>query len=610
MIKKIILLSFVVVCLICSISMVSAHEGMENPIVTIENLTPGSEVSGNVNFQINVHEHNEAKYVNVTAENMESHKVYFNKQDSNRADGWSVSWDTSDAPNGEYWITAKAVDVKGLEGKSEMKLILNNIPKESHIILENTTTVVNKSTNIVATMLDANNTPISNKDLTFIVDGVNYGNVKTTSSGVASLPFTPREIKDYTVLVKFGGDNKFLLSQMESIIKVSSNVNATILTTQDITGNYKQKILLNANLVAPGFYTAIFNKKIEFYINGNLVGSALTNEKGDAQLEYIVNETSGTYLYTVKYQNENNTNFTDYASLYVPKSQLYMTMSAVTYSVDGIFTVGNQFKVTYTINNDGPDSAVNTIYRYNIPKSLKYVSSSTSKGKITVNSNELTWDIGELNIGNQNAEIIFQIESAGKSNLAGVLSTDTYDKSIDNAVPTRFITANSYRLKSNGLIKYFTGSEKYRVYLYNQEGNAISGANIKIAVNKQVLNLKTNMGGFVELAVNLKVGTYDVKITCNKMSLSNKIVIKPLIITKDLSKKKTKVIKFTAKVLNNKGKVVKNKKVTFKVKGKKYKVKTNKKGIATLSLKKLKKGKFVIYTSYGKSTVKNTIKIR
>jgi GGDEF domain-containing protein len=57
------------------------------------------------------------------------------------------------------------------------------------------------------------------------------------------------------------------------------------------------------------------------------------------------------------------------------------------------------------------------------------------------------------------------------------------------------------------------------------------------------------MGGFVELAVNLKVGTYDVKITCNKMSLSNKIVIKPLIITKDLSKKKTKVIKFTAKVL-------------------------------------------------------------
>ncbi len=591
--------------------MVSAHEGMENPIVTIENLTPGDEVSGSVDFQINVHEHNEAKYVNVTAENMESHVVYFSKQDSNRADGWSVSWDTSDAPNGEYWITAKAVDVKGLEGKAEMKLILNNVPKESHIFLENTTTVVNKSTNIVATMLDANNTPISNKNLTFIVDGINYGNVKTTSSGVASIQFTPSEVKDYKILVKFGGDNKFLLSQMESIIKVSSNVNATILTTDDVSGNYKQKIILKANLVAPGFYSAIFNKKIDFYINDNLIGSALTDEKGVARLEYVVNETSGTYLYSVKYQSENNTNFTDFASLYVPESQLYVTMGAVTYSMDGIFTVGNQFKVTYTVNNDGPDCAENTIFKYSIPKSLKYVSCNPSKGKLAINSNnELVWDIGEVNIGNQKAEIIFQVVSVGKINLTGSLSTDTYDKSIDNAVPTRFITVNSYRLKSNDLIKYFTGSEKYKVYLYNQDGKGISGANIRITVNKQVLNLKTNTNGFVELAVNLNAGTYNVKLSCGKLSLSNKIVIKPLIITKDLSKKKTKVVKFTAKVLNNKGKVVKNKKVTFKVKGKKFKVKTNKKGIATLSLKNLKKGKFVIYTSYGKSTVKNTIKIR
>ena len=44
---------------------------------------------------------------------------------------------------------------------------------------------------------------------------------------------------------------------------------------------------------------------------------------------------------------------------------------------------------------------------------------------------------------------------------------------------------------------------------------------------------------------------------------------------------------------------------------KKYKVKTNKKGVATLKLKlKLKVGKYTIKTSYGKSTIKNKIKIR
>ena len=608
--KKPILILFLLLGLIYSISAVSAHEGMENPIVTIENLTPGSEVSDNVDFKINVHEHNEAKYVNVTAQNMDDHKIYFNKQDSNRAGGWSVSWDTSNAPNGEYWITATAVDVKNLEGKAEMKLILNNLPKESHIVLEQTTPVVNKSTNVVAKILDESNNALSNKDLTFEIDGVDYGTVKTTSEGVALISFTPSEVKDYKIVVKFGGDNKYIKSQIEGLIKVSSNINATIVSISDVSGNNKEKILLKANLVAPGFYEAIYNKKIDFYINGNLVGSAFTDEKGDAEFEYVINETGGTHVYSVKYQDENKTNYTDYASLHVPESELYMTMSAVTYSVDGIFMVSNQFKVTFVVNNNGPDTSKNTVFKYNIPNSLKYVSSSVSKGKLDTTSNQLVWNLGDMDIGSQQVEVLFQVVSADKINLTGVLSTDTYDKSIGNAVPTRFLTVNNYQLKASNLVKYYTGSKKYRVYLYSQDGKGVAGANVKITIGKQSVNLKTNSAGYVELDVNLKAGSYNVKVTCNKLSISNKIVIKPLIVTKNISKKKSKVVKFTAKVLNNKGKVVKNKKVTFKFKGKKYKVKTNKRGIATLSLKNLKKGKFVIYTSYGKSTVKNTIKIK
>ena len=114
----------------------------------------------------------------------------------------------------------------------------------------------------------------------------------------------------------------------------------------------------------------------------------------------------------------------------------------------------------------------------------------------------------------------------------------------------------------------------------------------------------------MELGVNLKAGTYAVDVSCNNLHFSNKIVVKPTLITKNVVKKKSKVIKFTAKVLNNKGKAIKNKKVTFKLKGKKYKVKTNKKGVATLKLKNLKVGKYVIYTSYAKLAQKNTIRIK
>ena len=55
---------------------------------------------------------------------------------------------------------------------------------------------------------------------------------------------------------------------------------------------------------------------------------------------------------------------------------------------------------------------------------------------------------------------------------------------------------------------------------------------------------------------------------------------------------------------------MKAKKVTFKIKGKTYKVKTNKKGIATLKLKKLKPGKYTVRTSYGNVKISNKLIIR
>ena len=48
---------------------------------------------------------------------------------------------------------------------------------------------------------------------------------------------------------------------------------------------------------------------------------------------------------------------------------------------------------------------------------------------------------------------------------------------------------------------------------------------------------------------------------------------------------------------------------TFKFKEKTYNVKTNSKGIAKISLKNLKVGKYKIYSIYTKSKIKNTITV-
>ncbi|WP_458404666.1 Ig-like domain repeat protein [Methanobrevibacter sp.] len=610
--KKLMVILLLLIVAACLMSAVSAHEGMENPIVPDPNeVQPGDEVSGTVNMTVDVHWHNERNYVNFSAENIETRTVYWNKQDLNPSDGWSASWDTSDVPNGDYWITITAVDVKNLEGKKEFKLVLNNVPTQSNIVLENVTAVVDKSTNIVATLNDADFNPIADKSVEFIIDGKTCS-TKTTSSGVATIPFTPVEVKNYEIIVKFNGDNKYLKSQAKGLIKVLSNVNATVLAVDNIVGNNKEKILLKANLLCPGLLDASYNKKIDFYVNGRYVGSNLTDDNGDAILHYDITEIGGDYVYQARYQNENGENFTDSALLHVPQSEVYIAMNAVTYSSDGIFTIGNRFKLNLIVNNNGPDSAQDTVVTYNVPAQIKYIESNASQGKVTYDSAKgtLIWNVGNVTKGSQNIELVFQILASGRISLSPQITTVTYDESIQNAVPARFLTVNAYELKSNALTKYYGGSEKYRVYLYTKDGKPVSGAIIRISVKKQTFNLKTNVNGFVELAVDLKSGKYAVEVNCNNLHISNKIVIKPTLITKNIVKKKSKVIKYTAKVLNNKGKPIKNKKVIFKVKGKKYKVKTNKKGVATLKLKNLKVGKYVVYTSYGKLSQKNIIRIK
>ena len=477
--------------------------------------------------------------------------------------------------------------------------------------MENVTAVVGKSTNIIATLKDADSKPIAGKSVEFIIGGKTCS-TRTTSSGIATIPFTPSEVKNYDVIAKFRGDNKYLESQAEGLIRVISNVNATVLTVDNAVGNNRERILLKANLLCPGPWDASYNKKIDFYVNGRHVGSNLTDENGDAMLHYDITEIGGDYVYQVRYQNESGENFTDSALLHVPQSEVYITMKAVTYSADGIFTIGNRFKLNWIVNNNGPDSAQDTVVTYNVPAQLKYLESVASQGKVTCDSSKgiLVWNVGNVTMGSQNIELMFQTLAGGRISLSPQITTVTYDGSIENAVPARFLTVNAYELKGNTLTKYYGGSEKYRVYLYTKDGKPVSGAVIRISVKKQTFNLKTNTNGFVELGVNLKAGTYAVDVSCNNLHFSNKIVVKPTLITKNVVKKKSKVIKFTAKVLNNKGKAIKNKKVTFKLKGKKYKVKTNKKGVATLKLKNLKVGKYVIYTSYAKLAQKNTIRIK
>jgi hypothetical protein len=139
--------------------------------------------------------------------------------------------------------------------------------------------------------------------------------------------------------------------------------------------------------------------------------------------------------------------------------------------------------------------------------------------------------------------------------------------------------------------------------------NAGSGEIVKFKIGSKVFYGETNGKGYASLKINLKPGKYTVNAFYGGIKVSNKIIVKKVLFTKNISKKKSKKIKFKATLKQGK-KALSKKKITFKINGKIYVAKTNKKGIAKVNLKNLKVGKNKIYTTYEGLTVKNTIRIK
>ena len=172
------------------------------------------------------------------------------------------------------------------------------------------------------------------------------------------------------------------------------------------------------------------------------------------------------------------------------------------------------------------------------------------------------------------------------------------------------VAANNYRITGNKNINAYYGANKnYKIQLLNNN-KPVKDAIITIKINKNTVQVKTDSQGYATLKLSLKAGKYTIVSTYKNVKATNKIVIKPTLITKNKKIKKGKTLTYTAKLLNKNGKKQKNKKITFKINGKKYKAKTNKKGIAKIKVKNLKKGKYKIKTSYGKLKNTNTITVK
>ena len=228
-----------------------------------------------------------------------------------------------------------------------------------------------------------------------------------------------------------------------------------------------------------------------------------------------------------------------------------------------------------------------------------------------------------------NGEIILEINGnyykiiitngAGSRNL-GEFQTGTYTYTATypennilystNTTGSFKVNKDNYKITGNTDITQYYGSTKYYKIRLTNNNQPVKNEIITLNINKNTVKIKTDNQGYATLKLSLKAGKYTITATYKNVKVSNKITVKPTLITKNKKIKKGKTLTYTAKLLNKDGKVLKNKKITFKINGKKYKAKTNKKGIAKIKVKNLKVGKYKIITTYGKQKNTNTITVK
>ena len=336
---------------------------------------------------------------------------------------------------------------------------------------------------------------------------------------------------------------------------VLANYNTTVQI--EVVGN---RIIIN---VYDQFGNPVRDGKVNFKLQNNAQTLNLVNGKVEVPFSLI----DGAYNIIAYYESDNYNHSTNNMTLEISLNVILPS--------NKIYTLNSNYKFILTDQFGNP----------------------IANKKLMVNQIEKTSDT--------NGEILLDINFAVGNYVLTITNPSNNESIVDNI-------QIKPRLTDNTNVNMYFGADKYfRVKVYDDFGNIVPGETMNIVLNQKAYSVKTDGNGFASLKLNnIKIGKYTVTVNYKGFAVTNKITVKSTLTAKNKSIKKGKTLKFKAKLVNTKGKPLKGKKITFKIKGKKYKVKTNKKGIATLKLKKLKVGKYVIKTSYGKVKISNKITVK
>lgn len=433
--------------------------------------------------------------------------------------------------------------------------VLNKI--NSTIVLN--ITDKNNPVEITAKVLNQYGNPIKTGKVTFNIEGKDY--IAKINNGFAKL-----------IHIFNGNENKLIIASFSGAGFIESFSDITFcpvqvsITTSDMVSYYNKN---SYSITLLDIYSKpVADKEVKFKIN-NLEYVAITNENGIAAITF--NLYPNVYDVIIGF---NSINFDNYNV-----TKKITIKSTISIPENTVYTYNSKYPIKLLNNNGNP--------------------LSNCKFKIVING------ITNYAHTDSNGAFKYNINLKPGKHTITIINPKTGEKS------TKKIKVVSRITQNKDLSMYYGAGRNYKVKVADDYGKVKKNLKISFRVNGKTYYRYTNEKGYAYLKISLKSGKYTITANYKGYKVSNKIRVKPTIITKSIAVKKGKTGKFTAKLLNNKGKILKYKTINFKFRGKTYKVKTNKYGIATLKIaKKYKITRYSIITSYRSEKIKNTIKIK
>ena len=552
----------------------------------------------------------------------------------------------SDLKAGDYTVTVKYTgDNNYNEATGSAEFSVLKITPEMDVTVED---IVFGEDLIVNAVLPGDATG----EVVITVNGVDYhvsienGKATGTISGLAA--------GDYTVTVKYAGDDKYVG------VEVAENVN--VAKAQPVLGvviadvDYGNGFVIEATLT--GVNGAPLSGNVIVTVAGKEYTVKVTDGKGIATGDKLA---AGTYAFAAVWAGDDNYNIvTENGDFKVNKidssvvvnvnnikvgEELTITVNVpsdatgdVTVSVDGkeynvaiengkaVKTIAGLKADDYTVTvkyagdnnyNEATGSAefsVSKISDYNmdisVPEIKEGVNSTISvdlpkdaTGTVTV---EIDGKKYTANVIDGTANVIVSGLSAGDYNITTVYSGDAKYDSMTKKGNITVIPNVNVNLDVSDVEMFYHDGSRLVAKLTDFQGKPIVNATIYFSINGVTYAKTTDANGTASIGLNLESGAYPVIVAYNgsasysKISKNITVTINPSIIADDLVKMYKNDTKFSAKFLGSDGKVLANTTVKFNINGVLYTRTTNNDGVGSLAIN-LRPGEYVL-TAYNPVT--------